>query len=64
MGEAIIIHLSNLPELLQVLVLRTVVVVNLFMTVVMKAKASLSRGIWDVGCPFRFHVFVERDLYK
>lgn len=34
MGGAIVFHLSNLPELLQGLVLRTVVVVNLFMAVV------------------------------
>lgn len=62
-------HLSNLPELLQGLVLRTVVVVNLFMAVVTvklldEGKVSLSRGVWDAGCPFRFHVFVEWGLIQ
>lgn len=69
MGGAVVFCLSNLPELLQGLVLRTVVVVNLFMAVVTvklldEGKVSLSRGVWDAGCPFGFHVFVEWGLIQ
>lgn len=67
MGGAVVFHLSNLPELLQGLVLRTVVVVNLFMAVVTvklldEGKVSLGGGVWDAGCPFRLHVFVKWGL--
>lgn len=45
MGRAVVFHLSNLPELLQGLVLRTVVVVNLFMAVV-TVKLLKVRFLW------------------
>lgn len=69
MGGAIVFHLSNLPELLQGLVLRTVVVVNLFMAVVTvklldEGKVSLSRGVWDAGCHSGFMFLWSGDLYK